>query len=356
MAKEKFTLSESQKALILEKFQSGIQDMDVLTKLAWEDQTIDGRHAKGRAVKKFLVENELKYKTLHHERVDKVELTPEMGEQILAEARKGKGHLEIAQIVFPDRQVKKLSREWRAVLNFITAHAPETAMDKTEGDNTTSYLAPKEPSRIIKKINDAVGLNLDPENISGKYKQYVDKLKVNLSNLRFVSICNSYASRKDRDLFEQQFVIHTWDKPDLTAEDVSVYMNVCKDIVTSESLSAHISKLNVIFEDMQDGTELTQRFAETLKAKTSEYQQCMKRITDNLNDLQGERSERLKNRSSGSLSLIGLLEEFQEEKSRRRILELGRREKLLRVKEGERLESISELKARVLGFSIEDVV
>lgn len=330
--------------------------MDMLTKLAWEDDTLDGRHAKGRAVKKFLVESKLQYKTLHHERVDKVELTPEMSETILAEARKGKNHLEIAQIIFPDVVVKKLSREWRAVYNFITAHAPEKVLDAEDGDNITAYSSPKEPARIIKKINDAVGTSLDPENISGKYKQYVDKLRVNLSNLRFVSICNSYASRKDRDLFEQQFVIHTWDKPDLTAEDVSVYMNVCKDIVTSESLSAHISKLNTIFEDMQDGTELTQRFAETLKAKTSEYQQCMKRITDNLNDLQGERSERLKNRSGGSLSLIGLLEEFQEEKSRRRMVELGRREKLTRAKEGERLESISEMKARVLGFAIEDVI
>lgn len=356
MAKEKFTLSESQKTLILEKFQSGIQDMDVLTKLAWEDQTIDGRHAKGRAVKKFLVENELKYKTLHHERVDKVELTPEMGEQILAEARKGKGHLEIAQIVFPDRQVKKLSREWRAVLNFITAHAPEAALDKGEADNLTSYSSPKEPARVVKKINETVGLNLDVDKLSHKYRQYIEKLTIRLADMRFVRMCNSYASRKDRDLFEQQVILQCWDKPDLTAEEFNMYLNLCRDIVTGECLSAHISKLNTLFDGMEDATELTQRFSETLKAKTSEFNECQKRISTLIQKLQGDRAKRMENQSRGDFSFLDIVRAFQEEEERREMLRQAEMERLAAEKEIDRLESMEEWRARILGIYKEDVV
>lgn len=358
MAKEKFTLSESQKALILEKFQSGIQDMDVLTKLAWEDQTIDGRHAKGRAVKKFLVENELKYKTLHHERVDKVELTPEMGEQILAEARKGKGHLEIAQIVFPDRQVKKLSREWRAVLNFITAHAPDMPRNSNDDPAVTKYVAPREPSRVIKKINEATGLNLDSdiEKLSHKYKQLVEKLTINLADLRFKRICDSYASMKDRDLFEQQFISQTWDKPDLTKEELNMYMSVCKDIVTAEQLTAQINTLNEFFATMEDASELTVRFSDTCKAKTDEYNQCQKRISDNIKKLQGDRSERLKGQKRDETSFITIVQMAQEEQERKNMLRLAELQKRAIEDEANRLESMDELMCRIFGVSKEEVI
>ena len=358
MSKEKFILTDTQKALILEKYQSGVHDMDMLTKLAWNDQTIDGRHAKGRAVKKFLVENELQYKTLHHERVDKVELTPEMGETILAEARKGKGHLEIAQIVFPDRQVKKLSREWRAVLNFINAHAPDMPRQANDDPSATKYFAPKEPARVIKKINDATGLNLDTDiqKLSHKYKQLVEKLTINLSDLRFKRICDSYVSMKDRDLFEQQYISQTWDKPDLTKEEQNMYMSVCKDIVTAEQLSAHINTLNGFFESMEDASELTVRFSDTLKAKTDEYNQCQKRISDNIKKLQGDRSERLKNQRGDDTSFIQIVHLFQEENSRKEMLRLAEIQRAAIEEEATRLESMDGWMCRVLGVSKEEVI
>ena len=356
MANIKPTLSDNQKQLILENFQAGIQDMDMLTKLAWQDDTLDGRHAKGRAVKKFLVESKLQYKTLHHERVDKVELTPEMSETILAEARKGKNHLEIAQIVFPDVVVKKLSREWRAVYNFITAHAPEKALDSEENDNVTAYSSPKEASRVVKKINEAVGLNLDVEKLSHKYRQYVEKLTVRLSDMRFVRMCNSYASRRDRDLFEHQVILQCWDKPDLTAEEFNMYLNLCRDIVTGECLSAHISKLNTLFDGMEDATELTQRFSETLKAKTSEFNECQKRISALIQKLQGDRAKRMENQSRGDFTFLDIVRAFQEEEERREMLRQAEMERQAAENEVDRLESMEEWRARILGIYKDDVV
>lgn len=355
-SKEKFPLSDAQKALILEKYQGGVQDMNMLTQLAWEDPSIDGRHAKGRAVKKFLVENELKYKTLHHEVVERIELTPEQGQIILAEARKGKTHLEVAKVVWPDKDIKKLSQEWRMVLNYITAHAPEISLDKTENDNTTSYFSPKEAVRVVKKINEVVGVNLDPEKLSPKYKQYVDKLTNNLGNMRFVRICNSYAARKDRDLFEFQFILATWDKPDLSAEELNLYMNLCRDIVTMECLACHVNRLNQFFDSMEDAGELTQRFSETLKAKTSEYGDCQKRISDVTKKLQGDRSEKLKNQKKDDTNFISIVQMAQDENERKNMLRLAELQRAAISEEAKRLESMEEWKCRILGISKEDVI
>lgn len=330
--------------------------MNMLTQLTWEDPSIDGRHAKGRAVKKFLVENELKYKTLHHEVVERIELTPEQGQIILAEARKGKTHLEVAKVVWPDKDIKKLSQEWRMVLNYITAHAPEISMEKTENDNTTSYFSPKEAVRVVKKINEAVGVNLDVEKLSHKYRGYVDKLTVRLSDMRFVRMCNSYAARKDRDLFEQQMIIQCWDKPDLTAEEFNLYMNLCRDIVTGESLSAHISKLNFLFDSMEDAGELTQRFAETLKAKTSEFNECQKRISTLIQKLQGDRSKRLESLNRTDYTFLDIVRAFQEEDERKAMLRQAEMERLAASDEINRLESMEEWRARILGIYKEDIV
>jgi len=355
--KKPYILTENQKSLILDNFGKGVTDVNLLTKLVTGNDKKDGRDIEGKAVRLFLAENGKRYKTKHNPvREDSPELSEENKKQIELWMAEDKTTLEMAKAIF-GAETKKLSREWRAVFAYVQGINPDYSPEFGQRiENIGQYYVPKETDRIVKKINEATGLELNPLSLSGKYKQYVDKLRVTLNNLRFVTICNSYTNKRHRDLFEQQFILLTWDKLDLTPDELNLYMNVCKDIVTSESLSKHINSMNEFFESMEDAGELTQRFAETLKAKASEYQHCMQRISKVTADLQGDRAKRLESKSSGALSLIGLLEEFQEERSRRQIIELGRREKEARKKEGQRLESISELKARVLGFAIDDVI
>lgn len=353
--KKEYPLNENQKSLIIDNFNKGVTDINLLTKIVCSNDKKDGRDIEGIAVRKFLVESKLNYKTKHNAPAGPdVSLTEDHKEII----RKGMGEnrttISLAREIFGS-EVNNLSKEWRAVLSFMREYNPDYRPDAP--NDAGKYYAPKEINRIVKIVNESIGLNLDPENISGRNKQYLDKLKINMSSMRFIRVCDCYLSYKDRDLFIEEFVKLTWDKPDLTADELNLYMNVCKDIVNGEVLTAHISTLNQVFDSMGDNQEeFTMKFSEMLGAKVNEYQQNQKRVSDTIKKLQGDRADRLKNKLSGSLSLVGLLEEFQEEKSRRKMIELGRREKLARKKEGERLESISEMKARVLGFSIDDVV
>lgn len=353
--KKEYVLDENQKQLILDNFNKGVTDVNLLTKVVCGNDKKDGRDIEGIAVRKFLVASKLNYKTKHNAPAGPdVSLTEENKELIRKGMTENKTTVAMAREIFGP-QVNNLSKEWRTVLAFMREENPDYRPDSP--NDAGKYYAPKETNRIVARVNEATGLSIDPEHVSGKHKQFIDKLRVNMNSMRFVRVCDNYLNIKDRDLFIEEFVKLTWDKPDLTADELNLYINVCKDIVNGEVLSGHIATLNQVFDSMgENQEEFTVKFSEMLSAKVNEYQQNQKRVADTIKKLQGDRADRLKSKSSGALSLIGLLEEFQDERTRRHMIDMGRRQKLIRVKEGERLESISEMKARVLGFSIEDVV
>ena len=55
-------LTEEQEKFIAENFNE-IQDLNILTQKAFEDESLDGRSKQGRAVRKFMIDKGLDYKT-----------------------------------------------------------------------------------------------------------------------------------------------------------------------------------------------------------------------------------------------------------------------------------------------------
>ena len=60
----------------------------------------------------------------------------------------------------------------------------------------------------------------------------------------------------------------TWDKPDLTADEINLYLNACKEVINLEVISSHLNKLNDMFDIADDQTEMSVRLAEIIKAKS----------------------------------------------------------------------------------------
>jgi hypothetical protein len=355
-AKKPYILSENQKSLILDNFGKGVTDVNLLTKLVTGNDKKDGRDIEGKAVRLFLAENGKRYKTKHNPvREDSPELTDENKRQIEIWMAEDKTTLEMAKEVF-GAETKKLSREWRTVFAYVQEVNPDYRPDQAPL-STTKFYAPKELSRVVNYINQSVGVNLDPEKISGKYKAYVEKLKCNMGSMRFARICDSYLNQKDRDLFIEEFVKLTWDKPDLTADELNLYMSVCKDIVNGEILSAHIITLNSVFDEMgEDPTEFSVKFSEMLNSKTNEFQQNQKRVADTIKKLQGDRADRLKNSSRNDFTFLDIVRAFQEEEERKQMLYHAEMERLAAEEEITRLESMEQWRARILGIYKEDVV
>ncbi len=68
---------------------------------------------------------------------------------------------------------------------------------------------------------------------------------------------NSYITRQNRDLFESDYIRNTWDKPDLTSDELNLYVNVCMDYVNIKEIEQQKQKLNLMFDDTEGQNELT---------------------------------------------------------------------------------------------------
>tara|TARA_R110001592_G_scaffold65344_1_gene200625 strand:+ start:5531 stop:6565 length:1035 start_codon:yes stop_codon:yes gene_type:complete len=342
-------LTDEQKELALDMFNDDPNIINI-TKRVFEDDSLDGRSKEGRAVSKFLAKNGLKAQTTKRPKSDDVTLSEDQVEKVLEMEGEGFNTSQIADVLF-NKEVKRLSNEWRAV-NDILGQDREAPAD----ESLATYASPQAISRIIKKINDSTGYGLEENKMSRNQRTCCDRLRINLSNSRFVAIVNNYINSRDKELFEQEFIRLTWDKPDLTPDELNLYMNVCKEIINLELITSHLQKLNDMFESADDQDEMSIRLAEIIKAKSSEYHQCETRIENLTKKLQGDRGARLANKQRDTASFLSIVQLFQEEEERQNMVRIVEMQKQVIKKEAQKLEGMAAWKARVLGIGIEDVL
>lgn len=349
------TLSEAQKKVILERYKE-INNLNTLTAIVWNDETLDGRSKQGQAVKQFLVDSHLAYETTKKKiREDIPPLTDEQKDLILLEAENNSNITDITRLVYRDETIQRLSKEWRQVQAFIKSQNPEL-IDGKDDVAVGAFNAPKDQVRLVNLVNEALGTTISPEKISGKYKAYFDKLAVNLSNSKFRRIINAYESKRDRDLFIDEFIRLTFEKPDLTPDELNLYFQIIRDGNSLEVLESKINKMNNFFLEIEEASELKQSFSENLKACVDEKNQITKRIADTTKKLQGDRGERLKNQNRDDASFLTIVQMAQEEEGRKRMMALAKLQKAAISEEANRLETMDSLLCEIFGFEKEDII
>lgn len=348
-------LTDEQKALIKKVF-SRTTDLNEIVRVVFDNPAIDGRSKEGRMVRAYMIESNLKFETSRRSKKQDLVITEVQRKFIIAQANNGMSSLKIAELLFPDKEVKPLSQEQRTVFAIIQEVNPDYSPSNDGDVGLSSYVAPKSTSRVIKKINDATGGELQEDKINRQYKICIEKLGINLNNSRFLRVMNNYISKEDRELFEDEFIRLTWDKPDLTSDEINLYLNVCKEIINLEVVSKHLNKLNDMFEIANEQDEMSVRLSEIIKAKSSEYHQCETRIENLTKKLQGDRSVRMQSKHKENASILSLVQYFQDEEERVNMVKIAEMQKALVKDEAHRLEGMAEWKARILGISADDII
>lgn len=348
-------LTSAQKQII-EEHCSSTTELTELTRLAFpEEGSIDGRSKQGRAVRAFMLEKGIDYETKHITPKEEVELSDEQKEFVKNSSIDGMNSLQIASVIFPEIRVTRNSKEYDSVLAYVesqdslSTHPSENAVNK-------KYSPPRALSKIIKKINDCCQKNIEESKLSIGDRRSIESLGAFLSSPRLVQVINNYDSLEDRDLFEAEFVRATWDKPDLSNDEINLYINVCMDYIHLKNIQGAINKLNRMFDDAEDQQDLTVRLAELLKTKSEEYNQCEKRMESLIQKLQGDRSKRISSQQKQNASILSLVKLFQEEEERKVMIKIAEMQRKVAKKEADNIESMPDWKARVLGVSKEDVV
>ena len=348
-------LTDEQKEQILEEFEAN-PDLKQITQKVFGDDSLDGRSKEGRAVRAFLAKSNMEYTTSLVDRVEEIELTREQKEFLMSDnVEVGMNALEAARLAFKNREIQPLSQSHRSVMNFLRDYRPEIVDDNDMLTND-KWSPPKSLSRAIKKINDWTDQKYDELTIQIKQRKMCEKLLFYLKSPRFVHFINQYSTVADRDLFESEFVRTVWDKPDLTNDELNLYITVCTNYVRQKHIQQRIDKLNALLNDSDNERDITMRLTELIKATSEELNQCEKRIESLTKDLNGSRQARLKAKGEQTGSIAALVEAFQEKEERDRMILMAEMQNKLVEEEADRLESMDEYKARVLGISKEELL
>lgn len=347
------TLNEDQEKFIDENFHK-IPDLIELTRAVFKDGTIDGRSKEGRAVRKYLADNNVKYKTTEKVKVKPIILNDEQKEFIVQYADDGMSSFQIAQVLFTDREIKNLGVEQRTVHGYLKAVKKQKRADSREVAST--YSPPEDTQECLDLVNLYASENLKVEELKALEKKSIESLFKFLRSPRFNQLISNYHKPDDQNLFEAEFIRATWDKPDLTADEVNLYINVCVDYINLKNIGAHVEKLNRMFEDADEQQDMTVRLAELLKTKSEEYNQCEKRQESLINRLAGDRAKRVASRQDKNASILSLVESFQNEEDRRLMIKMAEMQKKAVREEADNFESMQEWKSRILGISKSDVI
>jgi len=261
---------------------------------------------------------------------------------------------QIAQLLFPDDEVKKLGREQRAVGNYLDAVKKRKREENRAERN--KYDGPKNIAECIDRVNLYTDSGLKEGEMKAMERKSIESLFKFLKSPRFTQIISNYHKEEDQDLFEAEFIRATWNKPDLTSDEVNLYVNVCVDYINLKNISCHMEKLNRMFDEADEQQELTVRLSELLKTKSEEYNQCEKRQESLIQRLAGDRAKRISQRQDQNASILSLVESFQNEEERKLMVKMADMQKQAIKEEAEHLESMNEWKSRVLGISKSDVI
>ncbi|MAH46099.1 hypothetical protein CMI37_09715 [Candidatus Pacearchaeota archaeon] len=332
-----------------------------LIRAAYPNQNVDGRSREGKAVKAFLATREIKAHGSHeYQPKQKIDLTEEHKEFVRNNFSM-MSSVEMARILFAEPELTNLNQESRAIVQYVEslnpaiAHAAQTELLP----DIEKYEPPKTLPATILKVNRYVHEGINKAKLSINQKNGLNALIGYLHTFRFQHQIGTYRNETDRELFESSFVRYTFDKPDLSQEEVDQYIVLSTEVVISNNIQRRVERLQELLDGTANDTEgrrISMSLVESIDTSHKEYNQCVNRQQKLLESLKEKRSDKLKKQISENASVLNLVQMWREEESRQKMIKLAEIRKKTLKKEIENLSTMDEMKAKVMGISKDEVL
>lgn len=350
-------LTDDQKQKILALFEE-TQDLNVITQKISGYPNLDGRSKLGRQIRSFLAGEGKDYGVKGGSKKGKIDLTEDQMKFLNSDLIDNKMlPLEIACLVYKNPNIKSLSQEHRTVLAYLEEHRPDV-IDHTNKIADGKWHKPKRIEAVISLVNKWCNLDLpcNKDKLPNKARKGIERLFDYLNVYKLWTTLNSLNTIDDRNLFESEFVRYTWDKPDLTNEELNLYMMVCSNIVRAKHIQKRMDAFLVALENKDDDAEVSIKQTEHLKTINDELNACEKRISDTITKLNGDRSKRVEKMQAVNANILALVEAFQDKEERdQMVLKAQMRTKLIEDTAND-LETMDEFRARIFGVSKEELI
>ena len=365
MSEEEIVVPEEGQQKIIDEWNSRKENppsLKELVALAFphiDEYLQDGRSKYGKAVKKFLASRDIKAKAAHEQKGREIKLSEE-DIKFLENNRYMMNALEMAKVLFKDESLTNLHQEVRVITEYLKSTSPTNAQEEVPQRNSDfEYKVPKTQYAAIQKVNKYVLEGINKDKITTKDKKNIDSLIAYLHTYRFLHQISNYTNDVDRDLFESSFVRYTHDKSDLTQEEVDQYIVLSSEVVIASNIQRRVEHLQRLLDNAADDSEgrrISMGLVESINTAQNEYHQSVNRQNKLLSDLKEKRSDRLKNQIKENASIINLVQLWKEEESRHKLIKLAELRKKSIKDEVEKLSTMDEVKARIMGITEDEVL
>lgn len=370
MPEKPYILNDEQKQKIKELWEANPKKRPSLKALV---EHIGGKNCPyfselGIAIRQFMLDELMVVRENKIAPLKTIELSGEQKETI-RQLMENHTWLEIAKILFPNKRLQPTSPEIRAITSYGSTVKEEKQYEDPEEVATENYLPPKSPQRAILKIRkylhsagfpDCGGLNAKQieEQLKPRQKNCVNSLINYLNNYEFIELMNSYPNHKDRCLLEASFVNYVWDKPDLTAEELSQYIIVSNEAVISQNIQRHVNQLQKLIEEAaeQEDPKIRMGLIDSLSSARNEFHQSVNRREKLYNSLVQKRSKKQESDVKEKASLIEIIQYWQNAEKRAIMLKLAEARKVALKDEVKRLTTIDDLKAEIFGMDPDELI
>jgi hypothetical protein len=317
----------------------------------------DGRSKYGKCVKSFLSSLDLKARPAHEYKAKGLlELTTAQ-EKYISDNVGSKKTLDITKNIFKNAELTPLSQEFRTVSEFVKTLPNQVLTVEEPEQQFEIYESPKTFDKMLQKVNGYIHQRVSKNKMSPKQRKDIDAILGFVNTVRFLHQINTYSDESDRVLFESSFVRYTYDKYDLTQEEVDQYIVLATEVVISSTIQATIQIIQMqIDHEVQAGGRIPMPLIEANNTARTEYNQCVNRQQKLLNDLKQKRSQRLSKEVKANASILNLVEMWKEEESRKKMIHLAELRKKTLSKEIENLSSMDDIKARIFGLDENEVL
>ena len=176
---------------------------------------------------------------------------------------------------------------------------------------------------------------------------------------RFLHHINNLSTNTDRDLYESSFIRYTYDKPDLSQEEVDQYIVLSAESVIASNIQRRVEHLQGLLDNAAADTEgrrISMSLVESINTAQNEYHQSVNRQHKLLDDLKEKRSSRLKNQLKDNASILNLVEMWKDEETRKKMIVLAEKRKEALKEEIGKLSNMEEIKSRILGLTEGEVL
>tara|TARA_R110000751_G_scaffold171517_4_gene277975 strand:- start:7074 stop:8177 length:1104 start_codon:yes stop_codon:yes gene_type:complete len=319
----------------------------------------DGRSKEGRAVKAFLSEIDLSgVPSNKYQKVYKPELLGEHKEFI----RNNRGtmkYVEMSRILFSNEKLASLSAETRMITEYCKSLEGES-FETSEEEGSYEYKSPKHRDRVLSRINRFIlDSGIDKDKVTPRQKKDIDMLMGYLHTFRFGHQMTNYNNGTERELFESSFVRYTYNKPDLTQEEVDQYIVLSGEVVIASNIQRRVGRLQNLLDETaldNEGRRISMSLVEAISTAQNEYNSCVNRQHKLLSDLKQKRSDRLSKQVNDNASILNLVETWKDDESRKELIKMAELRKKTIKDEIIKLSTMDDVKARIFGISTEEAL